>query len=305
MVVMLIGNGSLRGSGDTRTPMVISAIANVANVAVAYPLIFGVAGLPALGIAGAAWGVAAARIVGFALVVRALLPGERLRVSGLLRRWRPDLEILRPILAVGGPAAAESGSIQVGLMIFSLIVISLGTDAFAAQQIVFNAANMSMMPGLAFSVASTTLVGQALGAGDPRRAERGGWRGAFTAAAWMSVMGVVFILIPEQIIALYTSDPEVVRLGSQGLRIVGFGQPFQGLAFVLAGALRGAGDTRTTLVVGTAAMWLIRVPLAFALGIAAGLGVTGVWLAWAADWVLRGSLYARAFRRGAWKKIAI
>jgi putative MATE family efflux protein len=305
MVIMLIGNGSLRGSGNTRTPMINTAVANVVNVAVAYPLIFGVAGLPALGLVGAAWGVAAARLVGAAMVTRSILAGQSGGLWGLLRGFRPDRVVLRALMAIGGPAAAESGSIQVGMMIFSLMVISMGTDAFASQQIVFNVANLSMMPGLAFSVASTTLVGQALGAGDPDDAERNGWRGTRLAALWMSVMGAVFIIFPEQIIGLYTTDTEVIRLGATGLRVIGFGQPMQGIAFVLAGALRGAGDTKTTLVVGTASMWLSRLPIAYLLGLVAGLGVFGIWLAWAADWLVRSCLYAWKFRQGAWKTIRI
>lgn len=305
MAVTLVGNGSLRGSGDTRTPMVITALANVANVVVAFPLIFGLAGLPALGLGGAVWGIAVARTVGFALVVRALLAGQTLSPLRVLSRWRPDVAVLRLLAAVGGPAAAESGSIQVGMMLFSLIVISMGTAAFAAQQIVFNAANFSMMPGMAFSVAATTLVGQSLGARDPKAAESSGWRATLSAAGWMSTMGALFVLIPEQIVGLYTSDPEVIAAGATGLRIVGIGQPFQGVAFVLAGALRGAGDTRTTLVVGTASMWLTRLPIAYLLGLVARLGVAGVWIAWAGDWVIRCVLYARAFRRGAWKKLQL
>lgn len=305
MVIMLIGNGSLRGSGNTRTPMINTAVANVVNVVVAYPLIFGVAGLPTLGLVGAAWGVVAARLVGAVMVGRSLLAGQVGGLAGLVRGFHPDRAILRALLAIGGPAAAESGSIQVGMMIFSLIVISMGTAAFAAQQIVFNVANLSMMPGLAFSVAATTLVGQALGAGDPGDAERHGWRGTGLAALWMSVMGAVFVLFPEQIIGFYTTDPEVIRQGAIGLRVIGFGQPMQGIAFVLSGALRGAGDTRTTLLVGTASMWLSRLPIAYLLGIVAQLGILGVWLAWAADWLIRGSLYAWKFRQGAWKKIRI
>jgi putative MATE family efflux protein len=305
MVIMLIGNGSLRGSGNTRTPMINTAVANVVNVVVAYPLIFGLAGLPQLGLVGAAWGVGAARLVGTVMVARSLLAGQTGGLLGLIRGFRPDRAILRQLLAIGGPASAESGSISIGMMIFSLMVISMGTAAFASQQIVFNVANLSMMPGLAFSVAATTLVGQALGAGDPENAERHGWRGAGLAAVWMSAMGAVFVIFPEQIIQLYTSDPEVIRQGATGLRVIGFGQPMQGIAFVLSGALRGAGDTRTTLVIGTASMWLSRLPIAFLLGIVAGLGVLGIWLAWAADWLIRGGLYAWKFRQGAWKQIRI
>lgn len=309
LVVQLIGNGSLRGAGDTRTPMMITAISNVVNVIVAYPLIFGVAGLPALGIVGAAWGVIAARAVACVLVVRALRGWQSASETGGLWRqitgWRPDSAVLRQLWNIGGPAAAESGSVQLGFMFFSLIVISMGTEAFAAQQIVFSIANLSMMPGFAFSVAATTLVGQALGAGKPEHAESSTWRATLSAAIWMTVMGVVFIALPRQLIGLYTGDLTVIALGVAGLQIIGYGQAFQGIAFVLAGALRGAGDTRTTLIVGTISMWLIRLPVAYGFGVVAKLGVTGIWIAWFADWALRSGVYAWIFKRGDWKTLRI
>ena len=305
MAVALLGNGSLRGAGDTRTPMLITAAMNLANVIVAYLLIFGVAGLPGLGVAGAAWGVVAARVAGAALVLWALSSAGG-RIGHCLKgSWRPNLDLIRRIAAIGVPAAVESGSIQLGMIAFSIMVISLGTAAFAAQQIVFNAANLSMMPGMAFSVAATTLTGHYLGAGDPGAAQSSGWRGAYWAALWMSVGGLVFILAPEPLIRLYTDDPAVVAAGSAGLRVIGFGQPLQAAAFVLSGALRGAGDTRTTATVGTAAMWGIRIPLAYVLGLILHLGVTGVWLGWLADWTFRGLLYIRTFQRGHWRTLKV
>ena len=119
------------------------------------------------------------------------------------------------------------------------------------------------------------------------------------------VLCTLFIVYGSFIPFHFTTDPEVVRQGATGLRVIGFGQPMQGVAFVLAGALRGAGDTRTTLVIGTASMWLTRLPIAYLLGIAMRLGIFGIWVAWAADWVIRGSLYAWKFRQGEWRKIRI
>ena len=305
MAIALLGSGSLRGSGDTRTPMLITAMMNVANIIVAYLLIFGLFGLPTLGVVGAAWGVVAARLAGTILVLRALA-GRRSSIGGCLKgSWLPHLDLIRRISTIGVPAAVESGSIQLGMIAFSVMVISLGTAAFAAQQIVFNAANLSMMPGLAFSVAATTLVGQHLGAGDPEAAQRSGWRGVFWAALWMSLGGLAFILAPEPLIRLYTDDPAVVAAGAAGLRVIGFGQPLQAAAFVLSGALRGAGDTRTTAIVGTAAMWGFRIPVAYVLGLGLNLGVTGVWLGWLSDWSLRGILYVRSFRSGRWRTLKV
>jgi putative MATE family efflux protein len=195
--------------------------------------------------------------------------------------------------------------VQVGMMIFSLITISLGTEAFAAQQIVFTIANLSMMPGVAFSTASTTLVGQSLGAGDPARAEASGWRGARSAAAWMSVMGAAFLIFPEPLARLFTDEPGVVGRAVTGLMVVGIGQPLQGLAFTLSGALRGAGDTKTTMQRGTFSMWFVRLPVAYVAAISLGLGILGIWIGWLADWALRSVFFVVAFRRGAWKKIRI
>jgi len=306
LALSLLANGSLRGAGDTRTPMWITGAENVINVAVAFPLIFGVGPLPALGLAGAAWGLVAGRTLACVLSLAALAvrsAGYLAGTFGTPADWRPDRQMVGRLLAVGGPAAGENASIQIGMMFFSLMVIHLGTAAFAAQQVVFNAASLSMLPGLAFSVAATTLVGQRLGAGDPVGAARSGWQSTGAAAGWMSVAGVCFILFPEPIIRLYSNDPDVIAAGIAGMRVVGLGQPLQAAAFVLAGALRGAGDTRTTLLVGAASMWGVRLTLAYTFGIALGWGIPGVWIGWCGDWCARGLAFLWVFRRGRWQRL--
>jgi putative MATE family efflux protein len=307
LALSLLANGSLRGAGDTRTAMWVTGAENVANVAVAYPLIFGLGPAPQLGLAGAAWGLVAGRTLACVLSLTALTGRHAGHLSGTfaaVTQWRPDATLLRRLLAVGGPAAGESASIQIGMMVFSLMVIHMGTAAFAAQQVVFNAASLSMLPGLAFSVAATTLVGQHLGAGDPEGAARSGWRSAGAAVGWMSLAGLVFLVMPAPIIRLYTTDPDVIAAGVAGIRIVGLGQPLQAAAFVLAGALRGAGDTRTTLLVGGASMWGVRLSLAYTLGIATGWGLPGIWAGWCGDWCVRGIAFLWAFRYGRWKRSA-
>ena len=207
---------------------------------------------------------------------------------------RFDGTVLRPLMKISLPSAAESGSIQVGMMIFSLITISLGTAAFAAQQIVFTIANLSMMPGVAFSIASTTLVGQALGANNPatpsERLARRAWPRS-GCRSWARSSSSSPSSSPECILTTGSHPSDRDRPV-----VVGFGQPLQGIAFVLAGALRGAGDTKTTLFVGTASMWLVRLPIAYSAAML-GLGVFGIWLAWAADWALRSVLLRRRVPR--------
>ena len=305
MVVAMIINGGLRGSGEMRTPMIVTGVANVANVLVAFPLIFGFAGLPALGVAGAAWGIVAARVVGCVIVLFRLCDGRASKLVGLMRDMRYDPLVARPLLKISGPSAAESGMMQLGMMTFSLITIQLGTAAFAAQQIAFTVANLSMMPGIAFATAATTLVGQSLGAGDSKRAEASGWRGARSAGIWMGVMGAAFLIFPESLARLYTDDAAVISQAMVGIMVIGCGQPLQGVAFALSGALRGAGDTRTVMRQGTISMWFVRLPVAAICALLLGFGVFGIWLGWASDWALRCVVFFFAFRRGAWKKLRI
>jgi putative MATE family efflux protein len=308
MAVAMLANGALRGSGDTRTPMWATGAANVAHVAVAYPLIFGAGPIPALGLAGLGVGLVAGRTVACVLSLIVLGMRKRGPLAGTLAgtaAWKPDPGMIRRVLAVGGPAAAESGSVQAGMILFSLMTLAMGTEAFAAQQVVFNAASLSMMPGLAFSVAATTLVGQRIGAGDIPGAKRNGWRCTGMAAIYMSVAGLLFFLFPEPVVQLYTTDPAVIAAADWGIRIVGLGQPLQAAAFVLGGALRGAGDTRTTMLVGGASMWGVRLLVAYIFGIFLGWGVPGIWIGWCADWYARGLAFICAFWKGHWARLRV
>ena len=194
---------------------------------------------------------------------------------------------MRRIAAIGGPAAGEQLIVQAGFLAFNLIAIRIGTAEFAAMQISFNVAQVSQLAGMAFATAATTLVGQSLGAGRPDLARRAGWLATGTAIVWMTLMGVVFIAFGDPIFRLYGADDQVVALGRQALVIMGIGQAPQGIAFVLSGALRGAGDTRATLVGGIVGTCALRAPIAYLAGVGLGLGFTGIWLAWIADWIAR------------------
>ena len=163
---------------------------NIVNVVVAWVLVEGVWGLPALGVLGAALGSAVGRVVGGVLVVSLLLRGR----AGLLLRWRgPDLEMVRRMLRVGLPAGLDQLVSRLGMLAYVRVLSALGTAAFAAHQIALNGESISFMPGWGFAVAATTLVGQGLGARDEKRAEKDAMLTFYIAAAFMSVMGVVFI----------------------------------------------------------------------------------------------------------------
>ena len=305
IAVMMVGGGTLRGSGDTRTPMIITGIINLINIAFAYLLIFGNLGFPRMGPVGSAVATTIARGVGAALTLYVLFKRGSVLKLPLRGGWGIRREAIGRILNVGGPAAVEQIIFQLGLLVFSAITVSLGTETLAAQQIAFNISNFSILPAFAFGIAATTLVGQSLGAQDPARAEASAWQALKSSIAWMSLMGVGFFFGRRFLVGLYTSDPSVQRLGEMSLIFIALTQPLQAISVVIASALRGAGDTRTTMVITSISVWAVRVGLGYLIGIVLGLGFFGVWLGWVADFTTRAVLIFLRFRSGRWKTLRV
>lgn len=304
MGVGIVAGSVLRAAGDTRTPMFSTAAANVVNAAVAYWLIFGGLGVPALGADGSAWGLVAARLVAGAWLVWALLRGVRgLTIAG--GGWRPDLSLLRPILSFGAPSMLEQVAVMTSFMVYALIALELGTVAFAAQRITFNAVLISILPAFGFAIAATTLTGQSLGAGRPDLAERTSWVAVRIAALWMAVMGVIFFLLPEPLLRIFTDDPAVLAIGVPSLQVIGVASPLSSVGLVLAGALRGAGDTRFPLWIQLVTGWLFRVPIGYVCGVTLAFGLPGMYVGVFADAVVGSVLAAWRYRRGGWRTVKV
>jgi putative MATE family efflux protein len=305
IAIMLIGGGTLRGSGDTRTPMVITGFINVINIILDYLLIFGNWGFPNLGPIGSAVATTIARGVGAVLIVYVLFKRGSILKLSFRGGWTFSRDAIGRVLNIGGPAAAEQIVFNLGFLTFSAIAIFLGTDDLAAQQIAFNISNFSILPAFAFGVAATTLVGQNLGALDPARAEASAWQALKSGMVWMLLMGVGFFVGRSFLVGMYTSDPNVQALGEMCLIFIALAQPLQAVSVVLASALRGAGDTRATLVFTFVGIWAVRVALGYLLGIVFGLGLFGLWLGWIADFITRATLIVLRFRDGRWKLVRV
>ncbi len=302
--LMFIGNASLRGAGDTRTPLYVMLVVNVLNVAVAWTAINGPFGLPKLGVVGSAMGAATGRFVGGVLVIGLLLRGRaglRLRLAGL----RPDWDLIRRILNVGLPTGLEQVLFRTGHMFSARIIAELGTMAYAAHQVAINALSISFMPGFGFAVAATTLVGQGLGAEDPEGAQQRGYTAYRLGAGLMSALGLLILLFPAQLMAFFTNESGVISRGIVPLRVLGATQPLLAAAMVFAGGLRGAGDTRFPMVITGAGIWLVRLPLAYLLALNLGWGLAGAWSAMALDLGLRGAFNFLRFRSGRWKTVQV
>ena len=305
LAVLNIGNAALRGAGDTRMPMIIMAVVNVVNIVAAYSLIHGAAGLPALGVAGSAWGGSIARGVGGLLVLGVLLSGRRvLRLTGR-NVVRVDLREMGRIVNIGVPAGLEQAAMRLAQLVFVTFITGLGTAAYAAYQVGITALSIAFMPGFAFAVSATTIVGQGLGMRRPDLSEAGARESWRLATLVMIVMGAVAFLFPEFLLRVFTDDAAVIEVGTLPLRVAAFGMPGLAASMVFSGGLRGAGDTWWPLLITATSLWLVRTFGGGALVNLFGLGMVGAWVAVDIDMTVRGVLFWWRFRLGRWKLIRL
>lgn len=311
MMVATVLSGALRGAGDTRTPMWINVMVNLLNVLFCWILIFGKLGAPAMGVVGAGLATTIARTAG-TLVLLALMFSRRTVISFDLASLGPvsaffkfDFEVIARIFRIGIPAALERIVNSLGQLFYTRVVASLGTVAFAAHSLALNVESLSYMPGIGFSVAATTLVGQNLGARRPAEAEGSGWECNRMGLWVMGLMGLVFFAFPGPLLRLYTNDAAVIAMGVVALRIVAFTQIPEAIGFVLSGALRGAGDTRSVLWVTSLGVWVVRLGTSLVFVYALHLGLVGAWVAMLLDWVVRATYLVIRFRSGSWKEVRV
>ena len=299
MSLLMVGNAALRGTGDTRTPMLIMGGMNVINVVLSLVLIRGWGPLPALGVTGAGIAAGVSRSVAGVATVAVLL-GDRapIRLTSLM--IRPDREVLTRLLEVGLPAGGENMLMRVAFLSYTRVIATLGTAAYAAHVISQRVESITLMPAFGFAVAATTLSGQALGAGDTRRARQSVLH-AVTLSAGVAVAGsLFFIAFPRFMLSLFTSDQAVIAQGIVPLRILAVAQPVMAIAFCISGGLRGAGDTGSVMWITGVGAWLVRVPVAVLSVLVLGLGLPGVQLSMSLDWFTRMCLLIWRFRRSAW-----
>jgi MATE family multidrug resistance protein len=296
LVALVIGSGVLRGAGDSRTPMIVTAIANVVNVILAYGLIYGHLGMPALGAVGSAWATFLARGLALVLLLRALWVGRNGVSIGGRVNWWPDWSVAHQVLMLGVPAAVEQMVMSTAFLVLTILVARLGTDTLAAQRISMSALSFSFLPGVGFGIAATALVGQSIGARRPRDGAGVATVATTWAMIWMSAIGVLIFVLATPIMRLFTADPDVVQIGAAGLRVVALTQPGWAVGIVMSGALRGTGDTRFPLVMSAVGTWT-AVLLAWLFLTFFGVGLSGVWAAFLVTSPITAFLTWRRFRR--------
>jgi len=304
-IMLMCANTSLKGAGDTRTPMLITGLLVILNIFLDYGLIFGKFGLPAHGALGSAEASAMVTALGAFLSVGGLFFGWfRIRVtpdSFARLKWN----MIGKILRVGLPVSLEHLFWSGAAAVLLWMVANMGTVPLAVHNILMKAESFSYMPGIGFSIAAGVVVGQALGEGNEKKARVSAWESVKIGMWIMGSMGLLFLLLPRFIVGIFTDQPQVLSIGAYSLMVIAIIQPVQAMLFVLLGAFKGAGDTKATMNISLLGMSLVRVPFAYLLGVTLGFGVTGIWAAVCLDVAFRAYLCYRRFQGDDWMKVKV
>jgi len=267
---------TLQALQRTRAIVLTIVIANIANVALDWALIFGNFGMPAMGVAGSAWATTASRVFMFVLLFALAWPELR----PMVRPWRAeswDRGALGRLLVLGLPLAGHQ-LLEVGAFgTIGLLMGRLGTPEVASHQIAINLAALTFMVPLGVAMAASVRVGHAIGAAEMPRARAAAIASLVCGAAFMACTATLFLAFPHALARLFTRDAGVLALTATLIPIAGVFQVFDGVQAVAAGILRGVGDVRAALMVNLVGFWLCGIPVSTWLAFGLGLGAKGLW----------------------------
>jgi putative MATE family efflux protein len=306
LVIMLLFliNGIFRGAGDAGLSMRTLWIANGINIVLDPCLIFGWGPFPEMGLTGAAVATSIGRGVGVVYQVYHLFRGKGV-VQIHSKNWQLRPKTIWSLVKVSSGGTGQFIIASASWIFMMRIMSQFGSAALAGYTLGIRVIVFTILPAWGMSNAASTMVGQNLGAGFPDRAEKSVWRTGFFNMIFMGIVSIIYITLSKPIIAIFTTDPEVLMYGSQCLSIVGLGYIFYAYGMVIANSFNGAGDTRTPTILNLFAFWVLEIPLAYLLAISLGFGPNGVFSAI----VISESLLTLAgiiiFRRGKWKTVKI
>lgn len=299
--LLFVGNSALQGAGNTVVPMCAMGLANLLNLVLDPVLIFGLFGLPRMGVRGAALATVLAQAAAVLVVTAVLCSGRVASMHVPLSAWRIRSRLAWRLLRIGVPSTGQMLSRSLMSLVLMRIVAETGTVAVAAYGIGMRFHMLALMPAFVLGNAVATMVGQNLGAGRPGRAHRAAWIATIMDVALMVLIAVVLCVAARSLIAAFDRNPEVVAVGVSYLRIVSPFYVFTALAIVLGRALMGAGDTVGPMVCTIIGLWGVQVPLALFLARVMDSATQGVWWSIAAAVTVHGLLITFWFETGRWK----
>jgi len=297
--------GFLRGLGDMHTPMAITIISNIINAPLSIVLVFGLFGLPKMGVAGAAWGSFISACIETLLYLAVYFGPKYNRLYGTRRLGLPAWREVAKFLRIGLPIGFSWMFDMTAWTAFSVYASTLQPEALAAHIAIFQMMHFSFMPAAAISIAGTTLVGQYIGAKRIDLAERSARRSIAVIVGYMGTIGTLMIALRYPLITAFNPDPKVVGIGMTIIIIAGVFQPFDGVWMAVGGVLRGAGDTRFPMIAMAICGAVVFIPGVYLLGEVFSMGIVGAWLAALTHTVVFAIVIGARYRFGPWRKMSV
>ena len=313
--IVLIGNffylisltitAAQRGVGNTKISLVTNLSANIVNIIFNYLLINGIWIFPRWGVAGAAVATAMGNVVSLILAVYNLSEKDNFLHINFKQDWTLDKKTLISIWKISSSSLVEQVFIRIGFMMYAKAVAGLGTLQFATHYIVMQVMSITFSAGDGLSIATSSLVGQSLGAKRPDLAYIHGKVSQRIGMVISFTLAILIILNRSLIISLFSVDSEIIDLGAQILIILSFIIQFQIAQVITVGSLRGAGDVKFVAMLSLLSVTIIRPILTYFLAYSMGFGLYGAWFSVVFDQMIRYFVGRYRFKKAEWVKIEV
>jgi putative MATE family efflux protein len=300
VTLLFLTNAIFRGAGDPAMAMRMLILANTINLVLDPCLIFGLGPFPEMGVTGAAVGTNIGRGTAVAIQLWVLLSG-RSRVRAAWRHLAVVPSVMWNVCRLSGVGVLQiliDTSSWIGLV---RVISTFGSDALAGYTIGIRTVLFAILPAWGLSNAAATMVGQALGARKPERAEAAVWTAGLFNAIFLGTLGIVFVIWAPSIVSVFTTEPAIATHAVDCLRIVSAGFLFFGYGLVFTQAFNGAGDTWTPTWINLGCFWAWQIPLAWWLALYLEMGPRGVYVAVTVAFSTLAVVSAVVFRQGWWK----
>ena len=288
------GAALFRAQGNSRISMLASLVMNVINIAGNALLIYGFG----MGVIGAALATLIGRVFAAVFI---LWQNQDLHNPLRVQRFadlRPRRRPIMQILSIGIPSGLENGMFQIGKLCVSSLTSTLGTSAIAANAVANSVSTLANIPGNTMSLAMIPVIGQCLGAGEKKQAQRYSVTLLGIAITGLAVTNAALFFLMPEVVTWFSLSAEASTMCTHWFNL--FSIFFWATSFTLPNALRAGGDAKFTMSVSIVSMWLFRVILSYIFVLQFHLGLTGVWFGMFIDWICRSLCFLVRFARGKW-----
>ena len=302
MFTYMVFQSLMRGVGDVKTPVYIVLGTVLLNLILDPLFIFGYGFIPAFGVAGAA--IASIGTQGLAAIIGiALLLKGKHKIQLHLSDLRPDWILIKKMFKIGFPASIEQSARALGMTVMTFLVASFGTLTLAAYGIGSRILSFVLIPAMGLSMATSTLVGQNIGAGKIERAEKVTKLSASIGFIILTIIGIIMFLFAKQISTIFIpGEIETIQSSALFIKIMALSFGFIGIEMSLNGLFRGSGNTMISMVLSIVSLWVLRFPLAYILSQHTVLAELGLWIAFPVTNVLAAIISMVWFMKGTWKQ---